>query len=460
MEFTYQGLTRHGFGFQNPNHAAALIVLLLPLCWGGRKLSGKWWISLIIWLIEITLYAGLIMTYSRAGILALVCSGTTFAALYFLFISEKKLASDNRFGRLLSKQFLYFCVMALIFLCASFFSGALSRYIGMLSPDRAMTNRLHLWKGALRMFAENPSGVGTGFSGVVYNDFYQLPEHSYTYRTMVNSFLTFLTEQGAVFSLILIFALLCVFFAATRTLRDGRHKAVRITVIALFAAVAGAFISGMSSTCFDLSIWGDEFSLNSFMLTLLSLASTCIIMLLGTLSFLDMKNNLIRPLMLQSLAVSSLVIVFLFALGKYFSSGNDSECRVERTGGVRFAKISTKERSKKDMLVIPDTDIYGNRHLLSFLRSRHADYTYHFPLTPINCRDFQAEKFDAVFLAGRNINFSNANRRDLIFFHPAFPVSVESPRSVRKIYLDEFDETGYNAQWERMFAKDIIEYTD
>ena len=31
MEFTSDGIVRWGFGFYNPNHAAALITLLFPL---------------------------------------------------------------------------------------------------------------------------------------------------------------------------------------------------------------------------------------------------------------------------------------------------------------------------------------------------------------------------------------------------------------------------------------------
>jgi hypothetical protein len=31
MEFTYQGIVRQGFGFYNPNHAAALICAVMPL---------------------------------------------------------------------------------------------------------------------------------------------------------------------------------------------------------------------------------------------------------------------------------------------------------------------------------------------------------------------------------------------------------------------------------------------
>lgn len=37
MEFTYNGMVRWGFGFENPNHAAALFCAVLPLLWGWKK---------------------------------------------------------------------------------------------------------------------------------------------------------------------------------------------------------------------------------------------------------------------------------------------------------------------------------------------------------------------------------------------------------------------------------------
>ena len=39
MEVTSDGIVRWGFGFYNPNHAAALITLLFPCC--GRFSTGR-----------------------------------------------------------------------------------------------------------------------------------------------------------------------------------------------------------------------------------------------------------------------------------------------------------------------------------------------------------------------------------------------------------------------------------
>ena len=39
-EFTANGFLRFGFGFCNPNHAAALICAQAPFCWGGAGCGG------------------------------------------------------------------------------------------------------------------------------------------------------------------------------------------------------------------------------------------------------------------------------------------------------------------------------------------------------------------------------------------------------------------------------------
>ena len=43
MEFTFDGIVRQGFGFYNPNHAAALICALFPFLWGWKKYAWIGW---------------------------------------------------------------------------------------------------------------------------------------------------------------------------------------------------------------------------------------------------------------------------------------------------------------------------------------------------------------------------------------------------------------------------------
>ena len=65
MEFTFDGIVRQGFGFYNPNHAAALICAIFPFLWGWKKYA---WIG---WILTFLLTIPLVMTYSRTGVLVL-----------------------------------------------------------------------------------------------------------------------------------------------------------------------------------------------------------------------------------------------------------------------------------------------------------------------------------------------------------------------------------------------------
>ncbi|MEI8248410.1 MAG: hypothetical protein WCI51_21450, partial [Lentisphaerota bacterium] len=78
MEFTYHGMIRYGFGFFNPNHAAALITCLLPFCWSIRLLLKNKAAVYPAVAAEILLYLALIFTYSRTGFIAVLVEGLIF----------------------------------------------------------------------------------------------------------------------------------------------------------------------------------------------------------------------------------------------------------------------------------------------------------------------------------------------------------------------------------------------
>ena len=61
MEFTYEGLVRWGFGFHNPNHAAAAICAVLPFVWGFGRAGARPspWVSVARWLLTGGLLAAL-----------------------------------------------------------------------------------------------------------------------------------------------------------------------------------------------------------------------------------------------------------------------------------------------------------------------------------------------------------------------------------------------------------------
>ena len=50
MEFVAGDLVRQGFGFANPNHAAAAICALFPFClgWGGKWRWAGWLVGVLL----------------------------------------------------------------------------------------------------------------------------------------------------------------------------------------------------------------------------------------------------------------------------------------------------------------------------------------------------------------------------------------------------------------------------
>ena len=177
MEFTYNGFVRWGFGFYNPNHAAAAICAVLPFVWAWRPHRKPMfgWACVAKWLVAVALFSALALTCSRTGF--------AVAVLEMLALSM----SAERNVRVRS---VLVAVVAIAVLAAAFaFHGAAGRF----APDAAALNRPLIWKAGLELAAANPMGVGHGVSGLLVTAFML---DGIEVRTLVNSHLTLLGEQG------------------------------------------------------------------------------------------------------------------------------------------------------------------------------------------------------------------------------------------------------------------------
>lgn len=250
MEFTYDGMVRYAFGFQNPNHAAALFCLLLPLLWAAMivRRSVAAWVTLGAMTASLLLM--LALTYSRTGMLVMLGELVLFACLC------RRESRRNFFtlpsGRRHIGSWVGVTAIVLIFAVASVIFGATERLIGWIAnPDRAFTNRFVIWRGGLSLFAANPFGVGQGNSGLLFTSCMAPDESGIVVRTMVNSFLTVLVEYGAGWGLvtfgILTFAVVSGWFGR----RGGMARVAALT------ALIGGVVSATLSTCFDPSVLRD-----------------------------------------------------------------------------------------------------------------------------------------------------------------------------------------------------------
>ena len=206
-EFTWNGLVRHGFGFYNPNHAAALVCAAFPFLWGWRRRA---WLGRLL---SAALLVPLALTYSRTGAVVLFLEGAAFVAL----------RGGRGWRRALAAGALALAVMGSV--------GLLGRF----APDAAVGNRPRIWRAGLALCAANPGGVGLGGSGALVSAFLL---DGIRCRTLVNAHLTLLAEQGAA-------AGFAWFLLLSAALLGGRGHPVA------WCSVAGLAISGCFSTVFD-----------------------------------------------------------------------------------------------------------------------------------------------------------------------------------------------------------------
>ena len=166
----------------NPNKTAALLGGILLLVWGVsfiRRRRLGFWLSLIL---SLPLGCLLLLTQSRGGILS--------AALGLgIILFKRGLPSlGKRVG------FMLF----LIVLCGfGMFTGSGGRlFHGIAEEDRSISNRGVIWREVPRMLHDAPHGVGIGNSGSAFMQWYQPLGRTESYRTLVNSHLTWLVEFG------------------------------------------------------------------------------------------------------------------------------------------------------------------------------------------------------------------------------------------------------------------------
>lgn len=171
MEFTVGDYVRMGFGFANPNHAAAFLCALLPFCWGWKSCA----------------WAGRTLTALLLMALALTFSRTGFAVLALEWIAWRLVSRTDPAD--VGKR--AWPGWALAFAVALLGVWWMSP---RLSLDGAVMNRPRIWLAGFELLLANPRGVGFGNSGLLASSFL-LPD-GVEVRTMVNSHLTLLVEEG------------------------------------------------------------------------------------------------------------------------------------------------------------------------------------------------------------------------------------------------------------------------
>ena len=244
----FHGLMRWGYGFYNPNHAAAMVCALAPLWWGWRRCA---WLG---WVVLTALCVMLAMTQSRTGLVLM--------AIEAIAMSKCKVESAK-------------CKLA----------GWLVLFIAIavsacwmwprLTIDDSILNRPRIWLAGLQLFAANPSGVGLGNSGAVASSFLlpDLPE----IRTMISAHITLLVEFGWLVGL--------AWFAFISLALLGLRQSPRIGI-----AFAGFVVSGCSSTIFDWPVLFDVSDFGGLGVTNWILSWALFLLFIGMGFYLSLKH--------------------------------------------------------------------------------------------------------------------------------------------------------------------------
>lgn len=218
------------WGLGNPNKTAALIAILMVAVWSLAYLRNwLFWFSLALFS---ALGICLVHTFSRGGMVAAFCGLIPLLACLRRPLPVKRIVG----------------VVAAVWVIigSSIYLQAHERYgQGVVQEDRSISNRFVLWKAAPTMMVDAPGGWGFGESGKAYMDWYQPLDRNESYRTLVNSHLTWLVEFGWIGRFLYIFGWLAVFLICLPT-SGNRWLAVPLGVcISLFT---GAWFSSVAES--------------------------------------------------------------------------------------------------------------------------------------------------------------------------------------------------------------------
>jgi hypothetical protein len=209
----------------NPNKAAAFVALLAVPAIAFACRAKSVWAACTAWCAAAGLCFVLVQTHSRGGLVALA-AGTAIV----LVAERRRLCSPAKFLPLL--------VVAAVLVAAAFHSGFAAR-LARSSPgsDDSIANRFLIWRSVPAMMSDAPGGWGAGRSGETFMNWYQPLDRGERYRTLVNSFFTWLVEHGWPCRMAIVFACLFVLWLGVFRLKE-RGDPVPLAVWASFETAA------------------------------------------------------------------------------------------------------------------------------------------------------------------------------------------------------------------------------
>ena len=397
MEFTYEGLVRYGFGFYNPNHAAALICAMLPFVW-LLFLQTQFWKKLFGFLLSAILVCALTMTYSRSGIVVLALEAVAFLAATRL------------------KSWKPFAILGVVIVGVAVLLGVSERF----TIDASASNRLQIWQAGLSIFAANPFGVGLGNSGKIATAFL-LPD-GINCRTLVNSHLTLLCEYG-----IVIGALWLTFIAYA--VLNAIKTPSRLKIVAVIA-FCGMAVSATFASVFDLEVlfYPQRFGHFTTLNVVMQWVNFVAFLTLGVYLCL-WKFSLTR--IAVSVGISCIALLGLFAIGKALPQSP----KYQQIDGIEFVEFTGNTPKR---LVLFD-DNYTLKSAWDFITSHGIGKDCAIALQPF-CGEFLPNTLVKEYiLFGNCCDFSNTTNAPCVLIKPS-PYFTQQGKNISAIYLPKWDK--------------------
>ena len=283
---------RGNFGFANPNHMAAFLCAILPLCLGWRRCCR------LAYALTGMLLTLLALAQSRTGLVVLGIE----LALWWKVRPKDDWQLRPRTYRVAMGVVLVGVAVVLFMLWPR------------MTVDDSILNRPRIWLAGLQLFAANPSGVGLGNSGAVASAFLlpDIPE----IRTLINAHLTLLAEFGWIVGV--------AWFAFIALALLGLRQSLRIGI-----AFTGLVVSGCSSTIFDWPVLFDASEFGGLGVTNWILSWTMLLLFVGMGFYLSLKRlrccgalGTTRPTMAtvgMAMAASGLIVGSLLLVPKGYA---------------------------------------------------------------------------------------------------------------------------------------------
>ncbi len=437
IEYYYGETLRWSFGFENPNKAAVIFACAIPLLWYLWQSSwkiNKLWLRVPALLLSAGLLAGawycLIMTYSRGGLVAAAA-----ALAYLLVITLWQARKRSTFFRRDIRMWfsgLLLCVL----IGGTLWNGLGARSISALDNDRSVGNRFELWGSALQMAAENPRGFGSGKSGAQYMQWYQPLDRDERYRTMVNSYLTFLVEQGWLFSLGILAAFI-LFWNWTRA-EEGQAfvMALRASLLAFLCAAV------FSTTMEEIRLWILPVSV-AFLLIIVSLRK---------------RRNLERRSLFGAASLAILGCVTLYMIGMVKSRSDSLLREFGRIGGHQTViSVEPLNAVGRTLGCVLDERIVGDQYA-RLLREMAMKAKVRILLGD------NAKSADHILAMGQGVShLSNSSASSLWLLVPEVMGTDDAAALTKRaktvvIILPEIDEDGRVGFWEEISNGSLKEH--